>query len=495
MIVFAQILTYVLPSGRFDREPANVPTETPRVFVVPDGQSAQVVTSDGDVTVNGQIELPAGLEEQTPSRRVVPGSYHRVEAEPLPWYAALIKVPKGLEEAAEIIFFVLIVGGVIEIVKSTGALDAAIGAAIHHLGSRSILLAGGMMALFAVGSSTIGMSEEYLPFVPLLVSMCLALGMDALVALGIVSIGAGIGYGCAAINPFTVMIAKDIAGQQPAYGMLLRWCLLAVMLVIALHHLMRYASRIKADPSKSLVADVDYSKGYEMPRDLAMTPQRVLVLLLFGAMIIFFVWGAIKQGWYIVELAGLFLGLGLLSGLITRKHPNDLASAFTKGVADLSGTAVIIGFARTIEVVLTDGVVIDTIIAWGADLLNRAEALGAVAPVVGGWGMLAVQTICNLLVPSGSGQAYVTMPIMAPLADLTGVGRETAVLAYQFGDGLTNMLVPTNAVLMGMLLLARIPYQRWVRFIVPLLIKLYLVCLAVLAWAALGGLPSGSLGT
>ena len=470
MIVFAQLATYLLPSGTFEREGKPVVAEAAETVTLPDGAA---------------LTLPAGTTRHVPGRKVVPASYTPVEAPALPWHAALTSLPKGLEKAAEIIFFVFIVGGVIEVVKRTGAIDAMIGAAIRRLGDRPVLLTGGMVTLFAVGSSTIGMAEEYMPFIPILVAMCLALELDAVVAMGIVYIGAGVGYGCAALNPFTIMIAKDIAGQSPDVFFWPRWGLLAVCIAIGVHHLMAYARRIQRDPSQSLVADVDYSDGFELPEDVALTRPRVVVLALFAGMIGLFVWGVSAHGWYLVELAALFMGLALVSAVIARITPNGLARAFAHGAAQMTGTALLIGFARTIEVVLCDAVVIDTIIHGIASGLAYAEGLGDASAVVAAWGMLAVQSVCNLLIPSGSGQAYVTMPIMAPLADLTGVGRETAVLAYQFGDGFTNMIVPTNALLMGMLLLGRIPYQRWLRFILPLMGKIYVVALVVLAGAAL----------
>ena len=439
MIVVAQVLTYLLPAGEFERE----------------------------------------------GRQVLAGTYHSVEAAPLPWHAALTKVPQGLEAAAEIIFFVFLVGGAIGVIRATGAIDAAIGRAIQTLGSRPILLVGGMTTLFAVGSSTIGMAEEYMPFVPILVAMCIALKMDAVVALGMVYLGAGIGYGAAAINPFTVMIAKDIAGQDPSVGFGLRWALLAVMLVVGIHHLLRYARRIGDDPEQSLVRDVDYGGGGHELSAAELTPARLGILGAFAAMIGIFIWGVNVHGWYLVELAALFLGVTIIAALLGRVSPNGAARAFTSGAAELTGTALLIGFARTIEVVLSDARVIDTVIHGIASLLEKAQAFGSGAAVISAWGMLAVQSVCNFLIPSGSGQAYVTMPIMAPLADLTGVGRETSVLAYQLGDGLMNLIVPTNALLMGMLLLARIPYQRWLKFVLPAIVKLYLVAMAVLAVAAL----------
>ena len=208
-----------------------------------------------------------------------------------------------------------------------------------------------------------------------------------------------------------------------------------------------------------------------------MTPQRLTVLGIFVSGIVRFVVGVARWEWYLTELAAVFLGMAILSALVARIPFNAAAESFCKGAAEMTTTALLIGFARTIETVLTEGQVIDTIIHRIAGVLeNNPPPLASV-------GMLMVQSVCNFLIPSGSGQAYVTMPIMAPLADLTGVTRQTAVLAYQMGDGFMNAIVPTNALLMGMLALGRIPYQRWLRFIVPLMIKLYLMAIVALALA------------
>ncbi len=486
MVVVAQIATYFLPRSEYERELVESTLESSKTVELPDG--AGITTADGRTLIpEGGVEvtIPGGSRESTPGRRVKDGTYHRVEAEKLPWHAALTKVPVGMEKAAEIIFFVMIVGGVIAVVRKTGAIDAIIGTAIHHLAGSRLLLIAGMVSLFAIGSSTIGMAEEYLPFVPILVGMCLALKMDAIVALSIVYVGYGVGYGVASLNPFTLMIAKDIAGQDPSFGFWHRWALLAVMLVIGIHHVLTYAKKIEKDPTASLVYDVDYTTGYEMPEDVTLTRGRIVVLVAFAAMIGLFVWGVNAHDWYLIELAALFLGLALVSAIVAKLSPNDVSQTFLEGAAELAGTAIIIGFARTIEVILVDARVIDTVIHGIANALRTTEGLGAMSSVLAAWGMLVVQSICNFLIPSGSGQAFVTMPIMAPLADITGVGRETAILAYQMGDGLTNIIVPTNAVLMGMLLLGRIPYQRWARFILPLLGKIYIVGLAALGWAAI----------
>ena len=424
--------------------------------------------------------IPAG-EFEREGRQVIEGTYHAVEAEPLPPLTFLTAVPAGLAAAQEIIFFVFLVGGVIRVVRATGAIDAVIGWAISRLGARPAWLVAGMVALFSLGSSTVGMAEEYMPFVPILVAMCLALKLDAVVAVGIIYVGAGVGYACAAVNPFTVLIAQDIAGLELTSGQLVRWLLLVVCLAVGVQHILRYAARVRSDPARSLVADVDYTGGFERPEGVRFTGRRAAVIAILVGGIGLFVYGVAARGWYLVELSAVFLGIGLLAALVGRLGPNGAARAFLDGAAEMTATALLIGFARTIEVVLSDARVIDTIIQ------ALAAPLGALPAHAAAVGMLAAQTICNLFIPSGSGQAYVTMPIMAPLADLTGVTRQTAVLAYQFGDGFTNMLVPTNALLMGILGLARIPYQRWVAFVVPLLVKLYLIAgLALVAAVQLG---------
>ena len=424
--------------------------------------------------------LPAG-EFERDGRRVVPGTWRAVDAEPLPPLAFLTAVPAGLAAAHEVVFFVFLAGGTIGVVRATGAIDALIGAAIGRLASRPGWLVAGMVGLFALGSSTVGMAEEYMPFVPVLVTLCLALKLDAVVAVGIVYVGAGVGYACAALNPFTVLVAQEIAGLPLTSGQPVRWALLVVCAAVGVHHVLRYAARLRADPAASLVAGVDYSSGFELPADVRFTARRAAAAAVLAAGVGVFVHGVAARGWYLAELSAVFLGSGLLAAAVGGLGPNRAARAFLEGAAQMTATALLIGFARAVEVVLSDARVIDTIVD------GLAAPLAALPAHAAALGMLAVQTVCNLFIPSGSGQAYVTMPIMAPLADLTGVTRQTAVLAYQFGDGFTNMLVPTNALLMGMLALARIPYQRWAAFVVPLLVKLYAVAAAALVAAvALG---------
>jgi uncharacterized ion transporter superfamily protein YfcC len=430
MIVLAQVLTYVLPQGEFDRE----------VF------------------------------KDTGREAVVPGTYGAVdETVTLNAWHALTAIPRGFSAAKDIIFFVFIVGGAFAVFRATGAADAAIGSLLRKMGNRPALLIIGGLTMFMLGSSTIGMAEEYLPFVPLLLTLCVALGYDAVTAVAIMCVGYGIGYGTAVINPFTVIVAQNVAEVDQSSGMSYRIILGAVFLAIGVHHVLSYANRVKADPSKSLVADIEPDPAHTKVKDIPLTATHVVSLVAIIAAIGALVWGIKVHEWYLMEMGAVFLGLTLLLGLVGRLGLDKTASTFCVGATELTTTALLIGFARTIELILNDGQIIDTIVHGISGPLQQA------GPYVASVGMYAVQSLCNLFIPSGSGQAYVTMPLMAPLADLTQVPRQVAVLAYQFGDGFTNIMIPTNAVLIGILTMARIPYERWLRFILPFMVKVWIV--------------------
>ena len=438
VILLAQVLVYIVPQGSFERQP--YPENPNRSMVV--AGTFETATAETSVDVR-------------------------------PWYF-LLAIPKGFAAAQDIIFLIFIVGGVIAVLRASGAIDAVLHKAVARLGHRPGILIAGCLLMFGLGSYTIGMGEEYVPLIPILVTMSLAMRMDAIVAMGMVWIPYGIGWACAGTNPFGVIIAQNIAGVPITSGWELRLLMLAAFLALAFHHLYRYAIKVQRDPSSSLVAHIDYSNGFELPQDIKLTRQRVAILIVFLIGVVGFVYGVSAYGWYIDELNAVFLGIGLLAAIISRMSAGDTSRTFISGAADMTAAALLVGFARTIEVVLSDGMVIDTIIeAIASVLTNLGPELSAV-------GMLIVQTICNFFIPSGSGQAFVTMPIMSPLATLTDVPQQTAVLAFQFGDGFTNMIVPTSALVMGALALGKIPYGAWVRFIGPLLLKLFALAVVFL---------------
>ncbi|GJM09231.1 MAG: C4-dicarboxylate ABC transporter [Lysobacteraceae bacterium] len=429
-IIFAQLLSYVVPQGTFERVP------------YPDNPNRSMV-------VAGTYEAVSPDEEVT-----------------LPLWHFLVGVTKGLADAQGIIFLIFIVGGVIEVLRKTGAIDAALHRSVDRLGHSPWILILGCFAMFSVGSFTIGMGEEYVPLIPIIVTMTLAMRMDAVVAMGMVWIPYGIGWGCAGINPFGVLIAQNIAGVTLTSGWEARLVMMLAFLALGFHHLYSYAMKVQKDPSKSLVADIDYSSGFEKPDDIKLTGARIAILIVFFGGLAFFVWGASKQGWYITELNTIFFAIGLIAAAIARIGPSEISRTFLEGCAKMVAPALIVGFARAIAVVLEDGQIIDSIV------MSIAGALEGFPSEVAAIGMLIVQSLTNFFIPSGTGQAFVTMPIMSPLATLTGVPQQTAVLAFQFGDGFMNMIVPTSALVMGALALGKVPYTAWFRFVGPLMIKI-----------------------
>lgn len=393
----------------------------------------------------------------------------------------LTAIPRALADARDIIFFVFLIGGALAIVRATGAIDAMLGRILELFGHRSHWLIIGGMLVFAVASGTFGMAEEYIPFIAILIALCAAMRMDAVTAVGIMVCGYGIGYGVAPLNPFTVMVAQDVAGLAPGSGWQLRVAIFVPFLLIGIHHVMRYAQRVQADPSASLVADQPAAQ-HEPGRDYPdMTWRHRLVLLTMLGTLALLVVGVTLWGWYLVELSALFFGMGVVAALIGRMAPSESARVFCDGAAGMTTTALLIGFARGIALLLEDGQVLHTVVH------GLAAPLTAVGAEISAVGMLFIQTVLNLFIPSGSGQAFATMPIMAPIGDLVGVSRQVAVLAYQFGDGFANMIVPTNAILMGILGIAGIPYDRWFRFILPLMGKLLVAGSLTLVVAVLIG--------
>jgi uncharacterized ion transporter superfamily protein YfcC len=411
----------------------------------------------------GQFET---VENDKGQSLVVPGTYAQAEERVRLSPAALFTVvPRALAASQDIIFFVLLVGGAISVLRATGMIDAMLGTILRRVGHSPGLLISIGIIVFAAGSSAIGVAEEYIPFAAMLIALCLAMRMDVMTAIGIIVVGYGIGYGVAVLNPFTVQVAQGVAGLELTSGRGYRLALFLPFVAIGIHHVYSYARRVAADPSSSLMAGIEpvHLPPTEYP---PLDGRRLIIFLLVLAVLGLMVWGIVYRDWYLIELGALFLGLALVAGLVGKLGADGTAKHFATGAAELATTALLIGFARSIALLLEDGMVLHTIVDAMAGPL---QMVGAHAAAVG---MMLMQTVLNFFIPSGSGQAFVTMPIMAPLGDVVGVSRQISVLAFQFGDGLANMIVPTNIVLMSILGIAGIPYDRWFRFIAPLMLKL-----------------------
>lgn len=441
MVIF-MVLTFVVPAGSFDRETKTV----------------------------------AGMEQEL----VVPGSYETVKQRPQdPWN--VLKAPlKGFAEAADIIGFVFFVGGAFAIVNRTGAINAGLMSVValskRHPRYRHAIIPF-TMVLFSLAGSTFGMSEETLVFIMITIPLAHAMGYDSLVGIAIPFLGAGAGFAGAFANPFTIGIAQGIAGIEIFGGMQYRLLVWLIFTTVTIAFVMRYVFRLEKDPTRSLVHDVDVEMDFadtHKEEDMTLTGRRKAVLGLLGLAIVALIYGATKLGWYIMEISALFVLLGIVAALVYRLSVQQTVDAFYKGCKDVLVAAIIIGFSRGLLVIAEDGKIIDTILH---SISSASEGLPQYLSVQI---MFLVQSAINFFIPSGSGQAALTMPIMAPLADLLGFGRQTAVLAFQFGDGISNLIIPTSGIVMGVLSIARVPYDRWFRFLMPLVILLSIIAMLLL---------------
>lgn len=415
--------------------------------------------------------IPAGeynrVEDEKTGRTLVdPTSYHSVDQKPIQVFQLMKSIPVGMEKSASIVFFILIVGGAFQIITATGMIEAGVGKAAKALKGKEKLMIPMFLILFSVGGATFGMAEETIVFVPIGVALARALGFDAITGCAMITLGAACGFNAGILNPFTIGVAQGIA-QLPLFsGMGFRLICLAVFLITTAWYIIRYAEKVRKNPQCSIVAELEKEEG-NLKVDLDNIPtmqlKHNLVLLVLVVGFGFIIHGVFKSGWYITEIASAFLAMGIFAGLLGGLGPSKVASEFVAGAKSIVFGAMVVGIARAILVIMQDGLIIDTIIN------GLAAAVQSLPKSVSVIGMYVVQLIISIVIPSGSGLAATTMPIMTPLADIVGITRQTAVLAYQFADGFTNSIIPTSAATMGYLSIAKIPYEKWVKFLAPLM--------------------------
>lgn len=440
--------------------------------------------------------VPAGQYERVMNEdlgKAVPvtGTYQPVESNPQGVVDVLLAPIDGFYDhntyeaaAIDVSLFILVIGGFLGLVTKTGAIDAGIERVTARLKGREELMIPILMALFAAGGTIYGMAEESLPFYTLLVPVMMAARFDPLVAAATVLLGAGIGTLGSTINPFATVIAANAAGIPFTDGILLRVAILAIGWLICVWYVMRYAKMVRADQTKSVVYDqYDANKahflGNQSDEMLEFTTTRKVILAIFAASFGIMIYGVAVAGWWMAEISGMFLASTIIIGLIARMSEEEFTASFIDGARDLLGVALIIGIARGIVVIMDRGMITDTI-------LNSAEhAVTGLSSVIFINVMYWLEILLSFLVPSSSGLAVLTMPIMAPLADFAGVGRDLVVTAYQSASGIVNLMTPTSAVVMGGLAIARVPYVRWVKWVAPLLGILTLLLMVMLSVGAM----------
>ena len=447
IILLAAAATYVVPAGKFQRVPG------------PDGRQT-----------------------------IDPESYARVAQTPIGLVDLMTAIPTGIIAAAEVVVFTLMIGGAFMVLRTTGIIDIGVGNLAHRFAKRGVLAIPALMVFFAAIATVIGTQELALVYVPILIPLMIALGFDSVTAAGIALCATTAGFCTGIINPINTGLGQKIAGVELYSGKGLRTVAFFLITGFAIFMVARYARKVKRDANASLLAGdpVELKKRETYVHDAMAAPDRLNTRqkLATGALVLFLcllVWGVLAQGWFMIQMSGLFVVMGIVVGVIGGLTLGKVCAAFNLGFREVLVGAIIAGVARAVAVVLEKGQIIDTIVD------GLGKAVGDLPGVLAASGMFFVQFVLSFIVSSGSGQALVTMPIMAPLADVLGLSRQMAVLAYQLADGTGNILFPTSGYFMAVLALAGVPWQKWLKFYLPIFLGWLVISLGLLTFAQLSG--------
>ncbi len=419
IIILASVASYILPAGEYVRE------------------------------YNSELNI----------EQVIEGSYHTVESNPVSLSGFLNSITKGLMDASELIIFVLIIGGSFGIISATGVIDNYVQSLITGYEGKEKLIIFKVMFLFSIGGVVFGMAEETLPFYPIFIMMALAMKFDKLTGMAIVMVGSIAGFTAGVINPFTTGLAQNIAGLPLFSGALIRVLAYVLFFSTGFMYVYKHAMKVR---KLGVVEEYDYMAFDTHPEGVTTSNKRVAFVVLIS--VIGLAFGIYKFKFTLTEMATVFLVMGVLAGIAGRLKSGRIISEFTAGASNLVYGAMIIGLARAVMVVLQSGHILDTII------YGLSSLIGTISPAISAVIMFFVQGVLNVFIASGTGQATMTMPIMIGIADLANITRQTSVLAFQFGDGLINIITPTSGVLMAALTISDIDYKKWIKWILPLLI-------------------------
>lgn len=427
LVVLVALLTYIIPAGQFER----------------------------------------AKDASTGKTLIVVESFKYIESNPASIVDIFKSFVKGLNSSSGIVFFIFIVGGAFQIITATGTVEAiTVRIAKKFIGKENAIIPI-FLILFSIFGTTMGMSTEVMIFIPLGIVIARTLGFDAITGTAMISLGAACGFTAGLLNPFNVGVAQSIAEVPLFSGLWLRAILLVCLLIVNSIYIIKYSRKVKRNSSLSIVAELEkedegtINLNLDDMKDMEIKNYLVILTLVVGFAAI--IWGVSKNGWWIEELATTFLAMGIVSGILSKFGPSRIATEFVNGAKSMVFGALIVGIARAVLIVMQDASIVDTVVK------GLADSISGFPSSIAALGMYFVQIIINTFITSGSGQAATTMPIMTPLADLLGVSRQTAVLAFQLGDGFSNSILPTSSALMGALAVSKIPYEKWLKFVVPLL--------------------------
>lgn len=430
--------------------------------------------------------IPAGKYdyiEEGGNLKPIAGTFHYTEQNPQGIADIILAPVYGFTDGIEIITFILLIGGFLGVVMKTGAINKGISRLINKLNGKEKWLIPVLMLAFAVGGSTFGMAEETLAFYPILIPAFVSAGYTALTAVSVILLGAGVGVIASTVNPFSTGIASGFAGISLGDGIVLRLVIFIVLTTFAIWFIMRYAEKNRSLAKR----EVTKEKNDNTP----LSKKEILVLCIFGFSFLLMIYAVIPfdemgisflptWGWWFAELAAWFLFMSVVIGLVYGMKETEIGEAFVTGAADMLGVVFIIGISRGITVIMNNGMITDTVLHYGEMLLT-----GTASYIFIGLSYIFYLPL-SFLIPSTSGLATLSMPILAPMADFAGISRALTVTVFQSSAGIVNLITPTSAVVMGALAFGKIPYQSWLKFIWKFVLGIFvLIGLLIIAAAFL----------
>ncbi|CAA0219177.1 conserved membrane hypothetical protein. Putative C4-dicarboxylate transporter [Tenacibaculum maritimum] len=465
---FVALLTWCIPSGKFDTLQYQKKDNS---FIYTHLNETKELPANQETLENLGIKIPLNkfTDGDIGKPISIPKTYTRLAPSPQGLLAFFKSPIKGIIQSSDIILFVLILGGVIGIMNFTGAFDAGISWLANTLKGKEYWLIIVVTTLIAIGGTTFGLAEETIAFYPILIPIFLAAKYDAIVALACVYIGSSIGTMCSTVNPFSVIIASDAAGINWTTGFTGRLIMLLLGLAICIFYILRYANKVQKDPTKSIIfkekESIENLFGNATSNAHQLTNRLRLILIVFSLCFVIMIYGVSRLNWWFEEMTVVFLVGAILIGVLGKIKEDKFVAVFIQGASDLLSVAFIIGIARGVSILMEQGFISDTILQYANDFTSEMPK-GIFANV-----LLFIYSGLSFFIPSSSGMAVLTMPIMSPLADTVGIGREIIVNAYQYGMGLFAFINPTGLILAS-LAIVKIGYDKWLKFIIPLVIIL-----------------------
>nr|WP_295682237.1 YfcC family protein [uncultured Lachnoclostridium sp.] len=475
VLILAAALTYVVNAGSYAKLSFNLDTGN-FVEILPDGTKKTYEGTQETLNQLGVANDIAKFKDGSINKPIaIPGTYERVAPNPQGVVDVLLAPIKGVYDSIGIILFVLIIGGVIGVVNESGSINAGIAALSRVTKGHEYLLIVFVTFLIALGGTTFGLAEETIAFYPILMPVYLAAGYDAIVCIAAIYMGSSIGSMFSTTNPFSVVIGSNAAGINFTQGISYRVIGLILGFLITTWYIVRYATKIKKNPEKSLVIEIkdEINRNFSKREDADFTIRRVWILSIFAISFVVMIYGVSKLGWWFEEMTALFLVCGILIGIIAGIGEKAFVHTFVGGAADLVGVGLVIGIARSINIILENGLVSDSI------LYSLSNLVSGMSPNIFVILMMFVFLILGFFIASSSGLATLAIPIMAPLADAVGVPRDVIITACVFGQGLMSFITPTGLILAS-LEMVNVTYNKWLKFILPLLGMIAVLAIAIL---------------